>query len=226
MFSRGAKHFDGINILDLSGIGLLSFGTPTLAKRKNMEIYQNIIENLSKYAHLNKEELNYFTSHLTVRKFKKRQFLVQANDPCQYDYFINKGLVKEYFTDPNGKDFIFRFVQENDWSSDYQSYFNGTFSKLNIEALEHTETFTIDRSDTNKIMEKYPVFEKTFRIYFQNTYSRLQNRLFVIVSKTTEQRYSEFLANYPNLVNRIPQHQIAAYLGVSAEFISKIRQRS
>jgi CRP-like cAMP-binding protein len=187
--------------------------------------YQNIIDDLTQNVTLTENEIDYFISHLKPRRFKKNQFLVQEQSKCQTDFFIINGLVKEFFTDINGKDFIFRFVKENDWSSDYGSYLTGQNATLNIQALESVETLSIESSDTQKILSKYPVFEKVFRIYFQSSYSSLQLRLFESISKNAEERYENFLKQYYDISQRIPQHQIAAYLGVSPEFLSKIRQK-
>ncbi len=191
-----------------------------------MTNFKNILNSINQYVRLTKDEADFFTSHLILRRFKKRQFLVQADEPCRNDYFIVSGLVKEYFTDISGKDFIFRFVQENDWSADYGSYMTGNNATLNIQALEEVEAFCINYTDTEHIMQTYAIFEKCFRIYFQKAYTALQSRLFDSLSKSVEQRYEEFMQNHFDLSQRIPQHQIAAYLGVSPEFLSKIRQCS
>jgi CRP-like cAMP-binding protein len=116
-------------------------------------------------------------------------------------------------------------VQENDWTSDYESYLNGKDATMNIEALEDVEAFQISYPDNEILLKTYPKFEKCYRVYFQKSYSELQQRLFESLTKTVEQRYEDFLERHFDLSQRIPQHQIAAFLGVSPEFLSKIRQR-
>ena len=187
--------------------------------------YTPILESFKSFAPLSIEEEKYFLQFIKVRHFKKRQFLVQAEELCQFDFFIVSGLVREYFTDLSGKDFVFRFVKENEWSSDYESFLSGNEATLSIEALEDVEAFAIHQKDAQMLLESFPAFEKSFRVYLQQSYSRLQQRLFESLSKSVEQRYEDFITRFPDLAQRIPQYQIAAYLGVSPEFLSKIRQR-
>lgn len=186
--------------------------------------YTPIINDACRYFPISAAEADYLVSIIQVKKFKKKQFLVQANEPCKYDYFLVSGLVKEYFTDLGGKEFVIRFVQENDWTSDYDSYLAGKDALLNVEALENVVAFAISHQDNDKLLETYPNFEKCFRKYLQKAYSALQLRLFESHSKTVKQRYDDFMERHFDLAQRIPQHQIASYLGVTPEFLSKIRQ--
>ena len=187
--------------------------------------YSLIIKDASQYFQISKEEEDYLISLIQIKKFKKRQFLIQSNEPCKYDYFLVSGLVKEYFTNLHGKEFVIRFVKENEWTSDYESYLSGKDATLNVEALEDVTAFAISYQDNEKLLETYPNFEKCFRKYLQKAYSSLQYRLFESHTKTVKQRYQDFLERHFELSQRIPQHQIASYLGVTPEFLSKIRQR-
>jgi CRP-like cAMP-binding protein len=190
-----------------------------------MAEFDNILKSIATLVNLTKDETDFFISFLKRKRFKKKQFLVQADEVCKYDFFISKGLVKEYMTDLNGKDFILNFVEEDDWTSDYNSYFTGKPAQINIEALEDTDVIMISYADIEILMKTYPVFEKCYRIYFQQVYSQLQVRLASSLVRTVEQRYNDFIATHPQLSQRVPQHQIALYLGVSPEFLSKIRQQ-
>lgn len=184
-----------------------------------------IIQNVLQYVNLNDEEKAYFLSLLKIRRYKKKQFILQNYDHCRYDFFIIEGLAKEYFTDINGKDFIIRFVKENEWTADYDSFLSGSESVLSIEVLEDVTAYTISYPDVQLLIKTYPIFEKCYRVYFQKAYTALQTRLVNSHTKTAEQRYKAFIEKEFNLSQRIPQHQIAAYLGVSAEFLSKIRKQ-
>lgn len=188
--------------------------------------YSPILRDASQYFEISKEEEAFLISLIQVKKMKKKQFLVQAHEPCKYDYFIVSGLVKEYFTNLKGKEFVIRFVKENDWTSDYESYLEGKNAILNVEAIEDVVAFAISHEDNERLLAAYPNFEKCFRKYLQRAYSALQLRLFETHAKTVKQRYEDFLERHFDLSQRVPQHQIASYLGVSPEFLSKIRQRS
>ncbi|MCG8385158.1 MAG: Crp/Fnr family transcriptional regulator, partial [Cytophagales bacterium] len=75
------------------------------------------------------------------------------------------------------------------------------------------------------LFQAYPKFERWCRIIFQEEYISFQNRILTHLSKSGKEKYLDFLEKYPGLMHRVPQHQIAAYLGVSAEFLSKIRKQ-
>jgi CRP-like cAMP-binding protein len=189
-----------------------------------MPDFSPILRNIGKYINLSPDEQNYFTSLLKFRKLKKKQFLVQAFDHCKYESFVLKGCLKEYFTDENGKDYIVRFVMEDYWTSDVESFLKGTEATLNIEALEDCELLQIDYPSLELLFSTNPKFERFYRIAFQESYISFQNRIISSLAKSAEERYADFLHQHKVLAQRIPQHQIAAYLGVSPEFLSKIRQ--
>lgn len=189
-----------------------------------MPNFAPILQNVGKYINLTQSEKDYFTSLLKHRTLKRRQFLVQAFDVCKYESFILKGCLKEYFTDDNGKDHIVRFVTEEYWTSDIESFIKGTPATLNIEALEDCELLQIDYASLELLFQTNPKFERFYRIAFQESYISFQNRIISNLSKSIEDRYQDFAKKYPTLVQRVPQNQIAAYLGVSAEFLSKVKQ--
>ena len=186
---------------------------------------EQILANLAQYVNLSENEAGYFLSLLKMRRYKKKQYLVQTYDKTEFDFFLVEGLVKEYITDFEGKDYIIQFVKENEWTTDYDSFLTGKEAKLNIQAIEDVVTYAVNFADLQLLMKTYPIFEKCYRVFFQQAYTSLQLRLVDYHAKTAEQRYIEFLENEFELSQRLPQHQIASYLGVSAEFLSKIRQK-
>ncbi|MCG9875904.1 MAG: Crp/Fnr family transcriptional regulator [Leptospiraceae bacterium] len=186
--------------------------------------YNNIISSLTKNIDLGDEEVNFFISHLSLKKFKKNQFLLHSDSICKFDFFITKGLVKEFYVDDKGKEYILKFAKEEQWTCDYNSYFKGEPSKLNIQALENVEAYSIEVKDTESILNRYPILEKSFREYFLETLTALQLRFLESFSKNINERYSVFLINYSDILHRIPQKLIASYLGVSPEFLSKIKK--
>ena len=185
-----------------------------------------ILENVNTYIPLSKEESDYFVSLLKYRRLKKKQYLLQAFDHCKYETFVLKGCLKEYYTDyEQGKDHIIQFITEHTWTSDVESFIKGTPAMLNIEALEDCELLQIDYASLELLFQAYPKFERWCRIIFQEEYISFQDRILTHLSKSGKEKYLDFLEKYPGLMHRVPQHQIAAYLGVSAEFLSKIRKQ-
>ena len=117
------------------------------------------------------------------------------------------------------------FAMEDWWITDIDSFTNQAPSQLFIEAIEDSEILFISKRDKEFAYEHFPAIEKLFRIMTQKTHVALQRRMIDNLSKTADQRYLEFIEKYPLLAQRLTNLQIAAYLGISHEFLSKIRKK-
>lgn len=157
--------------------------------------------------------------------FPKRYVLLRAGEVCRFEGFVLEGCVKTYFIEPNGAEVILTFATENWWVSDLVSFEEQKPARFYIETLEDTEMLLLDRSSKAALLEKFPQLERMFRLMVQRHLASYQNRLYETVSLTAEERYAHFIAQFPDLLQRVPQYQIAAYLGMSPEFLSKIRRR-
>ena len=184
-----------------------------------------LLKNIRKHIALTLSEEELFTSLFKKRVLRKRYFLVQTGDLCKSEHFITKGCFRAFATDKQGNDHNLMFAVENWWISDMQSYLTGLPATLNIEALEDSEVLYIDKIDLDRIFEEIPAFNKFFRILLQNSFVAQQNRILSAISNTAEERYASFIKKNASLEQRIPQHHIASYLGVSAETLSRIRRQ-
>jgi len=128
-----------------------------------------------------------------------------------------------YQVDDKGNIHILQFASENNWVADIGSFHEKKPSKLNIDALEDTMVLQISYEDLTGMYDLAPKFNRIFRVMVENSYVALQRRMLQNISSSAEDRYLSFLQNYSHLVNRIPQTQIAAYLGITPEFVSRIR---
>jgi len=186
--------------------------------------YQLILDNVAKHIQLEKKEIEYFIAILQHKKIRKRQYLLQAGDICRYEHFVIKGCLRAYYVDENGFDYIVQFAVEDWWTGDMASFLTGTPATLNIDALEDSEVLMIEKKDIDELFVKVPKFERFFRILMQNAFVAQQQRILLNLSKTADERYLLFRQKYPLLEKRLPQHQIASYLGITPEFLSKIRK--
>ena len=186
--------------------------------------YDLILSNVARHIQLTDEEVTLFTSLLRYRKIRKRQYLLQAGDVSHYENFISKGCLRAYTVDEHGGEHIIMFGMEGWWISDLYSFLTNTPASQNIDALEDSEVFSIERSDLELLYEKVPKFNKFFLKLLQNAFVAHQRRILASISQTAEEQYSEFIAKYPSIEQRVPQHQIASYLGLSPETISRIRR--
>ena len=183
-----------------------------------------ILKNIRKHILLTPTEEVHFKTFLKHRVLRKRYYLVQAGDLCRAEHFVTKGCFRAFATDKEGNDHNVMFAIEDWWISDMQSYLTGLPATLNIEALEDSEVIYIEKIDLDRIFEEIPAFNKFFRILLQNAFVSQQNRILSNISNTAEERYAAFIKKYANLEQRVPQHHIASYLGVSPETLSRIRR--
>jgi CRP-like cAMP-binding protein len=184
-----------------------------------------ILQNVGKHIQLDKTETDYFVSLLQHRKIHRRGFLLRQGEICKTENFIIKGCLKVYSIDDNGFDHIVMFGIEDWWVGDLYSFLTQTPANYFIDAIEDTEILTISKPYLDKLYERVPKFERFFRIILQNAFIAQQNRIDQNLSFTAEQRYLDFIKRYPQLVQRVPQKQIAAYLGMTPVFLSMLRKK-
>jgi CRP-like cAMP-binding protein len=178
---------------------------------------------VAKYIRLGEEESAFFHSLLKTRHVKKKTFLLQEGGICDFEAFILNGCVRSYYLDKEGIETILLFAVEDWWVSDLTSFTERSPSNLFIETIEDTDLLAMDYAGKALLFEKVPAFERMFRLLVQRSLSVLQQRFYATISQTAEERYLQFIDQYPQIAQRVPQHQIARYIGVSPEFLSKIR---
>jgi CRP-like cAMP-binding protein len=174
---------------------------------------------------LSEEELAYFKTLFVFKKLRKRQYFLQEGDVCKYQAFVVKGLLRSYTVDEKGSEHILQFASEGWWMADLSSYLTTEPSFLNIDALEDVELLLLTKPNWEHAMEKIPVLEHYFRVIIQNHLVSTQKRLLQSLAETAEEKYNRFLRTYPDCVQRVPQHMIASYVGVTRETLSRIRKQ-
>ncbi|MFM6983221.1 MAG: Crp/Fnr family transcriptional regulator [Chitinophagaceae bacterium] len=186
---------------------------------------QLLIANIQRFLPLTDEEKYMILSIMHPKKIRKRQYLLQEGDVSKYSAFVLSGCLRCYFVDQNGFEHILQFAIEDWWITDMMSFASGKGSRLNIDALEDSEVLLLTREDQLALFERCPKFEKYFRIITENGMISNQQRLLDNLSLPAIERYKNFVLKYPLFMQRIPQTQIAAYLGITPEFLSKIRSQ-
>ncbi|MFM2268951.1 MAG: hypothetical protein RL757_2392 [Bacteroidota bacterium] len=185
--------------------------------------YLPILNHVNRYISLTEEEAKQFTSLLRITHAKRKQFIVQPDFTCRYRTFVVEGAMRAYLIDEKGRDHTVAFAIEDWWISDFYSFIHQEPATLFVEALENCTLIQIDYNAEQLLLETIPKFERFFRIITQRSLARLQRRVLSNLSKSAEERYHEFLIQYPNVSHRVPQYTLASYLGFSTEFLSKIR---
>jgi CRP-like cAMP-binding protein len=173
---------------------------------------------------LNDDQYAYATSLFKHKKLKKRQYLLQEGDVCKYQAFVTKGMLRSYTVEEKGTEHILQFAPEGWWIADLASYITGEPSKFNIEAMEDAELLLLSKPSWDELMQRIPKFEHYFRILIQNHLIATQKRLMQSLTETAEEKYARFSETYPQCLQRVPQHMIASFIGVSRETLSRLRK--
>lgn len=188
-------------------------------------MFDQINRHVTKSVSFSEPELKIFNSLLAFKTVPKKTFLLQDGEVCNFEAYVLKGCIRTYYIDENGFDVILQFAIEDWWVSDIASFYEQKPSKLFIETLENCELLLFNPETKEELLSRVPKFERVFRLMVQRNLSSTQNRLINTISKTAQEKYLDFIDHYPDIPQRVPQHYIAAYLGISPEFLSKIRAR-
>jgi len=173
---------------------------------------------------LSDEELDRMTTFFTPKKLRKKHVLLQEGDVCRYITFVVNGCLRWYSVDDKGEEHVMQFAIADWWISDLQSYLSGEASMSNIDALEDSEVLLLDKTARDNMLTALPKLERFFRLLLERSYVATQHRLACTLSVTAEERYLMFLKTFPALVQHVPQNQIASYLGIAPESLSRIRK--
>jgi len=182
-------------------------------------------QNINTHISLSAPEMEEFCDLFQNITIKKKSFLLSEGEVCKFEGFVVKGLFRVYHIDQNGFEQVLYFAVENWWITDIDSFTTGKPSQLFIQALDDGEVLLISKKDKEVAYANIPKIEKLFRVMTQKTHVALQRRMIDNLSKTADQRYLDFIEKYPAHYNRLTNLQIAAYLGISHEFLSKIRKK-
>lgn len=184
-----------------------------------------LINYFNKLIPLNKEECLLVTELFKSRLYRRKQYVLQEGDLCNQFNFVIRGCLRMYKIDEKGNTHILQFAPENWWINDIGSFHKRTPSELNIDALEDTMVLQISHENLIRLYTSAPKFDRIFRVLIENSYVALQDRLLQNISSTAEERYLSFMKVYAHLSNRLPQTQIASFLGITPEFLSRMRNR-
>ncbi|MFT4017011.1 MAG: Crp/Fnr family transcriptional regulator [Agriterribacter sp.] len=188
-------------------------------------MYEVYFEHFNKKVPLTEAEQSLIKSRLAVKKIRKKQYLLQEGDICKTIAFVEKGLLRSYTVDENGGEHIMQFAVEGWFISDLYSFLTGEPATYNIEAVEDAELVMINKSAYDELLTKCAKYEKFSRILITGAYIALQKRINSLMSFTLEERYETFMKQYPEIAQRVPQHMIASYIGLTPETLSRVRKR-
>nr|WP_288810391.1 Crp/Fnr family transcriptional regulator [uncultured Sphingobacterium sp.] len=181
-----------------------------------------LAESLLNQIDLNAEERELFFSFVKEKKVKKKQFLLLEGDISRYALFVVSGCLRSYCVDENGYQYIQQFAPEGWWIGDMYSLVTGQPGHLAVDAVFDSEIAMIAKADLNKLYKEIPQLNIYFRVLAENALVYYQSRAMENLRLTAKERYERFCTRYPTLIACLPQKQVAAYIGVTPEFLSKM----
>lgn len=188
-------------------------------------MYELFFQQLNEKINFSGDEQEIIKSYLTAKKLRKKQYLLQEGDICKFIAFVVKGALREYTVDEKGNEHIFQFALEGWTISDLYSFMTSEPATYNIDALEDSELLLLTKSAQEELLKRVPKFETYNRLQLTGAYFAMQKRITSFISLSLEERYLYFTNLYPDIVQRVPQHMIASYMGLTPETLSRVRKK-
>ena len=187
-----------------------------------MEAKEILKVHVAKTASLTDEQFDYFFSFFKMQRFKKGQAIISEGDAVNCEYFVISGCLKSFFINDDLKMLILQFAMPTWWASDYNALYNHTRATIGVDCITDAEVLCLSNADREKLCDELRKAEQFFRWRTNKGYVAAQKRLLSIMNNNVRCRYEELLRQYPQLYDIVPKNQIAAYLGVSRETLSRL----
>lgn len=188
-------------------------------------MYERFFQKFNEKVPLTQAEQELIKHYLKPKKLRKKQYLLQEEDVCKFIAFVEKGVLRSYSVNEKGIESIIQFAPEGWTIADLYSFLTGEPATYNIDALEDAELVLISKTAHEALLKELPKYETYTRLQVTGAYIAMQRRLTSIISLPLEERYAAFMALYPDIMQRVPQHMIASYMGVTPETLSRVRRR-
>jgi CRP-like cAMP-binding protein len=186
---------------------------------------QSILQNIEKIVFLSEQEKELILSKIEVQQYKAKTVLLHAGEICKHSYFVNSGILRSFNINDNIVEHVLHFACESWWIGDMFSLISQKPGNLFIEVNEDAEVVILSKENQDELYFKIPKLERFFRILTENSLVAHQERLMDNLSLSAEERFEKFCIKYPTLIQRVPQKQIASYIGVTPEFFSKMKAK-
>ena len=188
-------------------------------------MYDRYLQEFEKKVLLTDEEQELIKDYLTVKKIRKRQYLLQEGDICKCVAFVEKGAMRLYRVNEDGSEHIVLFALEGSFITDLYSFLTTEPSIYSIDAIEDSELVLITRTASDELRKRSPKYQEFIFQATSEAYIQLQRRMTSVISLSLEDRYKELIEDHPNIIQRLPQHMVASYMGLTPETLSRVRKR-
>jgi len=155
----------------------------------------------------------------------KKEVLLPANQLCDHLFFVESGCVHAFFVDQYGVEKSVQFALENWWISDYQAFYQRKTTDATIQTVEESVVWSISKAKYDTLLSDHPALESYFRQMYEIGYGAVITRIKNLFNYSKEEIFYNFSDRFPNFVNRVPQYVLATYLGLTPEYLSKLRAK-
>ncbi|WP_207533371.1 Crp/Fnr family transcriptional regulator [Desertivirga arenae] len=184
-----------------------------------------IIDYIRRFVDINEEEASVFNTAFKKIFIKKRQFIVQPDFPVPNRYYVLQGAFRAYVVTEEGHDHTVSFAIDDWWITDYNAYLYQQKATMFVVALEDSMVLALDFTKEQELKIQNPKFETFFCRIAERGLAYQQRRVISNLTMTAEERYQDFLNRYPLFVQRVPQYALASFLGMSTEYLSRLRNK-
>ena len=184
-----------------------------------------ILQNIAKIVALTPEEEFLFISKTTTHQYKAKTIILNAGEVCKTSYFVNSGVLRSFNINDNIVEHVLSFACSGWWISDMYSLISQKPGNLFIQVLEDAEVVLLSKENQEALYQEIPKLERFFRILTENSLVAHQERLMDNLSLTAEERFEKFCNKHHDLIQKVPQKQIASFIGVTPEFFSKMKSK-
>jgi len=187
--------------------------------------YRDLFTYIQQRVALSETDKDFIKDRFSLRNIKRKSYFLREGDLGFEQAFIISGTVRVFYIDGKTQEHVLYFGFKDWWIGDLASFELRTPSQLNVQALEDTLVLAFTHDGIDEIFQKIPQMERLFRMMAQRTLAVLQKRLFLTVSASAEERYLALLERHPSIEQLVPQHQIASYLGILPESLSRLKKQ-
>jgi CRP-like cAMP-binding protein len=187
--------------------------------------YRDLFTYIQQRVSLSEADKAFIKQRFTLRKIKRKSYFLREGDLGFEQAFIISGTMRVFYIDGKTQEHVLYFGFNDWWIGDLASFELRSPSQLNVQALEDTWVLAFTQDGIDQIFQHIPQMERLFRMMAQRTLAVLQKRLFLTVSASAEERYLALIERHPSIEQLVPQHQIASYLGILPESLSRMKKQ-
>lgn len=184
-----------------------------------------LLQHIELFVTLDEKSRAKILSCFDVIKVKKKEILHPANSRCDTLFFVSQGCLRAFIIDTDGIEKTIQFALENWWITDFLAFRNRQSSEVAIQAVESSHVYAISRDRYEQLFVDFPELENYFRSIWEISYGATVNRVKYIFSHSKEEIFYRFSEQYPEFANRVPQYMLATFLGLTPEYLSKLRAK-